>query len=255
MTDLAINVCVLVSTQNEQGLLHNQLIVLEELGRTIEYFCDPDECFDSLISTQNQQYLLILGKEQCHLVDVFSSLPCIRCIYLTEAHDFKDASRVQGIYAEPEELVKKLRKYIKIIEDDSFNYTISSNTEVKESGTTTRDIHDDRLGFSRIRVILYLILRAPKPTKNIYEDALKQFRDTYRNNQATDHQIDEFEKTFNSENAIWWYTTDSFLYRQINAAFRTENILTLWKLRFVIQGIYKQLELLHEEQTKHSQSK
>ncbi|CAF3486292.1 unnamed protein product, partial [Rotaria sp. Silwood2] len=119
------------------------------------------------------------------------------------------------------------------------------------SGTTTKDIQDDRMVFGWTRAILYSILNAHKPTENIYGDMLKECRDIYHDNQKMCEIIDDFEKTYDPKKAIWWYTKDSFLYRQINAAFRTENIPTIWKFRFVIQDIYKRLELLHEEQMKN----
>jgi hypothetical protein len=248
-------VCVLVSTKADEDSFREHLSYLEESGNNAEFFSDPDECTESLISIQHEKCLLILGSGRCHLVDILSSLPCILYIYLTEAHDFEDASHVRGIYSKPEQLLIKLKKDMKIIEHNDLNFSISSNIEANMSGTTTKDVQHDRLAFSWARVILYSLLNTPKPTENIYGDMLKECRDIYQGNQSMCEKIDDFEKTYDPKNAIWWYTKDSFLYRQVNAAFRTENILTIWKFRFVIQDIYKQLELLHAAQTKNSNSK
>ncbi len=142
-----------------------------------------------------------------------------------------------------------------MIEDNDLNFSISSSTEANMSGTTTKAIQDDRLAFGWARVILYSLLNIRKPTENIYRDMLKECRDIYQGNQSMCQKIDDFEKKYDPKDAILWYTKDSFLYRQVNAAFRTENILTIWKFRFIIQDIYKRLELLHEEQTKNPNSK
>jgi hypothetical protein len=249
-----VTVYVLLSTKTEEDSLRKHLTCLEESGKNIKYFFDPDECIESLISTQNQNYLLILGSGQCHLVDIISTIPCIFYIYLTEPHDFEDASHVRGIYLEPEELLKRLMKDIKMIEDN-LNYSISSSKETNMSGTSTKDIQDDKLAFSWSRVILDSILNTRRPTENIYGEMLKECRDIYQDNPTICQKIDDFEKTYDPKDAILWYTKDSFLYRQINAAFRTENILTIWKFRFIIQDIYKQLELLNEQQMKNPHSK
>ena len=245
---------VLVSTKAEADSFRDHLTCLGESYHNAEFFSDPDECVESLIATQHEKYILILGSGQCHLADILSSFPCILYIYLTEAHDFKDPSYVRGIYPKPEQLMIKLTKDMKIIADNSFNFSISS-IEANMSGTTTKDIQYDRLAFSWARVILYSLLNTPKPTENIYGDMLKECREIYQGNRSMCQKIDDFEKTYDPKNALLWYTKDSFLYRQVNAAFRTENILTVWKFRFVIQDMYKQLQLLYEEQTKNSNSK
>jgi len=248
-------VCVLVSTKADEDSFREHLACLEESGNNAEFFSDPDECIESLISTQHEKYLVILGSGRCHLVDILSSLPCILHIYLAEVHDFEDASHVQGIYSKPEQLLIKLKNDMKIIEDNELNFSISSSIEVNMSGTTTKDMQHDSLAFGWARVILYWLLNTPKPAANINGDMLKECRDIYQGNQSMCKKIDDFERTYDPKNAVWWYTKDSFLYRQVNAAFRTENILTIWKFRFVIQDIYKQLELLHAKQFKNSNSK
>ncbi|CAF0790475.1 unnamed protein product [Adineta steineri] len=59
---------------------------------------------------------------------------------------------------------------------------------------------------------------------------------------------DYYRNTYQSDEAIHWYIKDSFIYRLVNRAFRTENI-TLWYLfRFYIIDLCKQLELIHKEQ-------
>ena len=247
-------ICVLTSEREEQDSFRKCLYSLEESGYNIDFFSDPNECVESLISAKNQNYLLVLGSGHCHLVDILSALPCSPYIYLTELHDFKDASHVQGIYSEPKTLLEKLKKDAKMIED-SLSFSISSCTEAAMSGTSTRDIQDDKMAFVWIRVILSSILHTPKPTEYVYGDMLEECRDIYQKKQSVCQQIDDFEKKYNSKDAILWYTKDSFFYRQLNAAFRTENILIIWKFRFIIQDIYNQLKLLHEEQNKDSNSK
>ncbi|CAF1682962.1 unnamed protein product, partial [Rotaria magnacalcarata] len=235
-------VCVLASKKAQEEYLREYLKSLEESGDNVEFFDNPDECIQSLISTQDQKYLLILGSGLCHLVDMLSSLPCILYIYLTELHNYEDPSHVRGIYSEPKQLLIKLKTDIKMIEDNDLNFSISSSTEGNMSGTTTKDIQDDKLAFDWGRVILYSVLNTRRPTENIYEEMLQECRDIYQGNSSVRQQIDDFEKTYDPNNVIFWYTKDSFLYRLVNAAFRTEKIPTIWKFRFIIQDIHKRLQ-------------
>ena len=62
--------------------------------------------------------------------------------------------------------------------------------------------------------------------------------------------IDEFEEKYDPSNAIYWYTRDTFLYKMVNMALRTENSAIIWRLRFFILDMHQQLKQLHTEQRK-----
>ncbi|CAF4364514.1 unnamed protein product, partial [Rotaria sp. Silwood2] len=54
--------------------------------------------------------------------------------------------------------------------------------------------------------------------------------------------VHEFEENYSSDRAIWWYTRESFLYRQLSKALRVQNIDLLFIFRFFIRDIQEQLE-------------
>ncbi|CAF1005706.1 unnamed protein product, partial [Didymodactylos carnosus] len=56
-----------------------------------------------------------------------------------------------------------------------------------------------------------------------------------------------------SDKAIEWYTRDSFVYRLINHAFRTEDIALWYLFRFYIIDLCKQLESVHRIQQQQQQ--
>ena len=61
-------------------------------------------------------------------------------------------------------------------------------------------------------------------------------------------KIDEFDANYRACNAVQWYTQDTFLYRQLNAAIRKPDIEVSFAFRFYIHDIYHQLKILHERQ-------
>ncbi|CAF1081281.1 unnamed protein product [Rotaria sp. Silwood1] len=96
-------------------------------------------------------------------------------------------------------------------------------------------------------VYIELIKQMPQ-TKISMNNMLKRCRDYYRDNKQQIEMIEEFGKTYTSNNAIDWYVKESFLYKVVNRAFRTEDI-TLWYLfRTYITDLCKQLEQVHKEQ-------
>ncbi|UJR18877.1 hypothetical protein I4U23_022005 [Adineta vaga] len=60
--------------------------------------------------------------------------------------------------------------------------------------------------------------------------------------------IDEFEQDYSNEYALWWYTRDTFLYRQLNKILRLQDIEWLFQFRFFIRHMYELLKQLQSEQ-------
>lgn len=56
------------------------------------------------------------------------------------------------------------------------------------------------------------------------------------------NQISEFEKNYTASNALSWYTRNSFLYRIINKALRTQNMIYIFKCRLFIIDLFQQLK-------------
>ncbi|CAF1279658.1 unnamed protein product [Adineta steineri] len=63
----------------------------------------------------------------------------------------------------------------------------------------------------------------------------------YREDKYQKTIIDEFQNTYLSDQAIRWYTRDSFLYRLLNKALRMQDTNFLFLFRFFIRDITKQL--------------
>ncbi|CAF4733663.1 unnamed protein product, partial [Rotaria sp. Silwood2] len=59
--------------------------------------------------------------------------------------------------------------------------------------------------------------------------------------------IDEFEKAYKAENAIWWYTRESCFYRMLNKALRVQDFDMLFALRFFITDIAKHIKSEYEK--------
>jgi tetratricopeptide (TPR) repeat protein len=73
-------------------------------------------------------------------------------------------------------------------------------------------------------------------------------REQYSDNEAQLLIIDEFERDYVPENAIWWYTRDTFLYRLLNKALRIQDVDVLYKLRFFTKSLDEQIEERHRLQ-------
>ena len=74
------------------------------------------------------------------------------------------------------------------------------------------------------------------------EEILTKCREYYRGNLKEMKNIDEFGKTYQPDDAITWYTRDSFVYKLINKALRTEVVQVLYTQRYYIVDLCVRLE-------------
>ena len=60
--------------------------------------------------------------------------------------------------------------------------------------------------------------------------------------------LDEFEKNYQSSDAINWYTRESFMYRMLNRALRLLEIEPLVFMGFFVADLHRQIENLYQQQ-------
>jgi tetratricopeptide (TPR) repeat protein len=77
----------------------------------------------------------------------------------------------------------------------------------------------------------------------------------YKGNKQEIMIIDEFEKKYKADNAIWWYTREACFYRMMNKALRVQDYDILFALRFFITDIAKQLKNEHEKFIRTSETR
>lgn len=82
----------------------------------------------------------------------------------------------------------------------------------------------------------------PYNSFNAKDQFLKECRAIHQGNPSQLAKIDEFEDTYRAEDAIHWYTRPCFLFRIINRALRLAEALILYKMRYFIVDMYKNLE-------------
>ncbi|CAF1037181.1 unnamed protein product [Didymodactylos carnosus] len=97
-----------------------------------------------------------------------------------------------------------------------------------------------------LQLLIDILLRIPR-TIDARGDMLKICRSQYVGNDIEQKNINDFESSYSLNDAVLWYTRDTFVYRLLNKAFRTEDIELLFQFRFFIVDLYEQLKRLHAE--------
>ena len=95
--------------------------------------------------------------------------------------------------------------------------------------------------FIHSQLVIDVLLRV-KSVQTDMNELINLCKDEYKDNYKELENINLFAEQYSSDQALWWYTKESFLYKVINKAFRVQNIDLLYLFRTVIRDINDQLE-------------
>ncbi|CAF1269401.1 unnamed protein product [Rotaria sordida] len=112
---------------------------------------------------------------------------------------------------------------------------------------TTKDLTKESASFLWFQLLVDALKKMPsnKNALKIMINMCKSYYNTQRENYADD--IAEFEDNYEPANAVKWYTRETFLYRLLNKALRTEDVTSLYIFRIFIVDLCNQLETEFEK--------
>ncbi|CAF4038652.1 unnamed protein product [Rotaria sp. Silwood1] len=124
--------------------------------------------------------------------------------------------------------------------------SIVNSNETYDKEHLFRNLSEEKAKYMWFQLLIEIIFRL---NYNEYDcrQMLDECRAKYIDNAAELKKMDEFQSTFKPEDIIKWYTRDSFLYHLLNQAFRSESIDEIFKFRFFLHYLHKQLFSLHRE--------
>lgn len=158
---------------------------------------------------------------------------------------------IQSIYFLSEQMhsPKWINGYDKIIGDyqhiqpirDHLSKTLSDvDSQLSSIEITSSDSTSDQ-PFAYCQLLKETILCQDEES-DLRKDMLVFCRIHYAHNQEELQRIDEFEKFYTDTDSIQWYTRYCFLTKIISRAFRTQEIDLLFKMRYFIQCLHKQIK-------------
>ncbi|UJR17217.1 hypothetical protein I4U23_004112 [Adineta vaga] len=235
----------------------NREASLHLISNYLKLFNNIDSCIDYLLSLEidnsKQKIFLILsgtqGKtilplvyEQLHIIHIY-----IFCSH-KEKHEKwinKYLNKIKGIFIDKNELITALNDdilfYTKTISMSIFSPITSVRNEI-----SIRNLNKQHALFMWYQLLIETLKRMPL-TLVSRNELLAECRVEYSNNQIELCKIQEFADTYNSDNVIGWYTRDSFLYRLLNRALRSQDIRIIYNFRFVLVDLHNCLTQLHSK--------
>ena len=141
---------------------------------------------------------------------------------------------MKAVVVEVDELISRIKvdhKIQKKVEEPlSFNIFTTSASANKSTSRI-----NGQFVFFQVLIDCLLRLKSTETDKN---ELISRCRDKYEDNNSELNNLDEFEQHYSPDKALWWYTRESFFYKTLNAALRTQNIHMIFLFRAFIVDIY-----------------
>ncbi|CAF1332663.1 unnamed protein product [Rotaria sordida] len=220
---------------------------LRSLINHLKVFEQVDECEQYIrsVSSQDRIVLVVSGRLGQQIVPRINQLRQVSSIYVyctdkkKNEQWAKEFAKVNGVITQLDELISQIKlnqaKKIHSKIDEPISISIF-NTSVNH-GQSTSGLNGQ---FLHSQLLIDALLRI-KPTSNDKNELISVCQKEYKDNKTELNILREFQQDYVSHQALWWYTRESFLYRLLNKALRTQNIDLLFLFRFFMRDIEEQL--------------
>ncbi|CAF3980886.1 unnamed protein product, partial [Adineta steineri] len=213
---------------------------LRNIINHIETFDDVEECKDYIEKTSENDRLVLVtnGEFGQQIIPSIHQLRQISSIYINSEDKqwTDDFDKLKGVHVEMDELVSQIHEDQKNPRKIEEPVWMNMFTTVNDAGKSTTGINGQ---FAFSQLLLDCLLRL-KSKENDRDELISYCEKEYEGNQNELNHLQEFQRSYSSDNVLWWYTRESFFYKTLNAALRKENIHMIYLYRSFIIDIQNQ---------------
>ncbi|CAF4657022.1 unnamed protein product, partial [Rotaria sp. Silwood1] len=240
------------------NLTQDNLQTQKELRQVINHlrtFDNIDECEQYIRNiTKEKVVLIVSGSLGQQIVPRLHDLPQFSACYVfcqdQKANEqwANKYHKVNGVFVERGKLVAKISK------DQISRNKVEDSASISVITSGSQSLQARNAIFMWFQLFIEVLLRMHHKS-NDRKELLNICKKSYKGNQQEMKTIDEFEKNYKGENAIWWYTRESCFYRMMNKALRVQDFDMLFALRFFITDITKQIKSEHDKFIRTSENR
>ncbi|CAF4956822.1 unnamed protein product [Rotaria sp. Silwood1] len=214
----------------------------------IIFHTDLDQCVTFIQSIDKEKIFLITsGSKASQLLPRIVSLGQVDSIFIfcmkkeKYEHLTNEYSKIIGIYITLDELCKSIEEQI-----DLFDKQLQTFSYFDQHQNSTKDLSKQSAEFLWFQLFNHVITHLPR-NQQAKQQMIQMCKHYYRRNPKELTLINQFEREYRSEEAICWYSKESFIYKLINKALRSEDIDLLYTFRFFIGDLSQNLNREHEK--------
>ncbi|CAF4997046.1 unnamed protein product [Rotaria sp. Silwood1] len=228
---------------------------LRGIINNLQLFDDVNKCIDYITSIQSNIHVFLILSSHQSIISLFHQLPQIKFIYIFNINKTGDGNNYvrlvkdQNIFNDKQSLIEELTKDVgQLSKHLSTPMTFFNNVDGSIKEKSLKDLSKESQDFMYTDLFREVLLRHSQSNK-AKDDLLDECRQSCYDNESYLKLLDQFKKEYNANEAIRWYTRDSFLYRLLNKALRYQDFYAIYKFRYIIKDLHEQLKHLYFDQS------
>jgi tetratricopeptide (TPR) repeat protein len=221
---------------------------LREINDYVKFYTELDQCLKHIQSIHNEKIFLVTsGARASELLPQITTLRQVDSIFIfcmkkvKYEHLTNEYLKIVGIYVDINALCVSIQEQVDLVEKQLKTFSIFDQHQ-----KSTKDLSKQSAEFLWFQLFGYVILRLPR-NQHAKKQMLDMCRYYYRGNSKQLNLIDDFDCNYRPELAIQWYSKQSFIYKLINKALRSEDIDQLYNFRFFIGDLSESLAREHQK--------
>ncbi|UJR31822.1 hypothetical protein I4U23_019299 [Adineta vaga] len=233
-----------VTVDNSEENLDTQR-QLRSIINHLRTFDNSSDCekYIRTVSYHDRIVIIVSGLSGRQLIPHIHDLPQVYLIYVycmnrkTNEQWTKNFAKIRAVIIKSEDLIHQMRLDHTQRLKKKVDEILSINIFHADHGQSTTGLNGQFV-HSQLLIDCLLRMKSHSIEQNEFVSVCKE---EYKDNSLELSNINDFERTYLPNRAIWWYTRPSFLYRLLNKALRVQNIDLLYLFRFFIRDLYRQL--------------
>ena len=220
----------------------------------ILYYTEQDLCADCVHSSSKAKIILIIasGLFPVDILRMTHELRQIDSIFIWTAGEQYDYSldqyhKIAGMYSDYDNLVENIKENILLVEQDQ-----QSQYYIYTDQKSIRDLTNESTLFIWFILIKDVITKMPR-NEEAKSDAITECLKCYQKNNCQLQTIKHFNRIYCSDDIIKWYTRQTFVYKLINKALRTEDPEQIYTYRFLIAELHLRITQEYEKLRRESE--
>ena len=229
------------SKEYESSITH-----LQSIGNSFKVFDDGCECSDFIHNVRDYKVFLIVSDAfGVNYLALIQDTPHLHSIYLlcvkfdNHEHLLKEFKKIRGVFDNIASICNKIKQHIR-----QWDHHLIPFNVVPASYPVNVNELDPSFMYSQLLKKSILEIQFGQDAKREFADFL---RTQCAGNTAELTSINSFEKKYETQSPIWWYTKESFIYSTMNRAWRTQDIDIIIKMGFIFRDLCRQIEQINSK--------
>ncbi|CAF3803349.1 unnamed protein product [Rotaria sp. Silwood1] len=220
---------------------------LRQVINHLRTFDRSDECEQYIRKiTREKVVLIVSGSLGRQIVPRLHDLPQFSACYVF-CQDQKGNEQWANKYHKVIDVFVERAKLVAQISKDQIGRSkVEDGASISVITAGSQSLQARNAIFMWFQLFIEVLLRMHHKSNDRVE-LLDMCKNSYKGNQQEMTIIDEFEKNYKAENAVWWYTRESCFYRMMNKALRVQDFDMLFAFRFFITDIATQIKSEYEK--------